>query len=363
VGPAGGGAARILLVDDEPANVRLLERILDRAGHRDHAATTDPRQVLELYHRFDPDLVLLDLRMPHLDGFEVMAQLRRVVPEGAYLPIVVLTADASGEAKQRALAGGASDFLRKPFDPAEVLLRIGNLLETRRLHLELRDSNRVLEQRVRERTIELEQARNEILERLALAAEYRDDATHQHTVRVGELSTVLAAALGQPEEFVRRIRRAAPLHDLGKIGISDVVLLKPAKLTPEEFEYVKSHTAIGARILTDSPVPVLQLGREIALTHHERWDGRGYPEGLRGESIPLSGRIVAVADVFDALSHDRPYKHAWPLDRAVDEVLAQRGHHFDPTVVDAFLDLAERGALPGVPAVARPLPSAPTPRP
>jgi putative two-component system response regulator len=211
---------------------------------------------------------------------------------------------------------------------------------------------------VRDRTAQLEQARNEILQRLALAAEYRDDDTHQHTLRVGELSALLAAALGLPDEHVRRLRQAAPLHDIGKIGISDLVLLKPAKLTPQEFEHVKTHTLIGARILAHSPVPVLQLGREIALTHHERWDGSGYPHGLRGERIPLSGRIVSLADVFDALIHDRPYKHAWPVDRALAEITAQRGRQFDPAVVDAFLGLLEGGALPAVPPVAHPKPQA-----
>jgi putative two-component system response regulator len=355
MGPAQQ-AARILVVDDEPANVLLLERLLDEAGYPNHAATTDPRQVLAIHARFDPDLVLLDLLMPHLDGLAVMAQLRQVVPAGTYLPILVLTADMTTEARQQALAGGASDFLLKPFDPTEVLLRIGNLLQTRRLHLELRRHNRLLEQRVRDRTAQLEQARNEILQRLALAAEYRDDDTHQHTLRVGELSALLAAALGLADQQVRRIRQAAPLHDIGKIGITDLVLLKPAKLTPQEFEHVKTHTLIGARILADSTVPVLQLGREIALTHHERWDGSGYPHGLRGERIPLSGRIVTVADVFDALIHDRPYKHAWPVDRAIAEITTQKGRQFDPDVVDAFLGLVERGALPALLPVAHPKP-------
>jgi putative two-component system response regulator len=340
--------AHILVVDDEPTNVLLLERILDDAGYTNHTATTDPRQVLTLYDQYDPDLVLLDLAMPHLDGFAVMAQLRQLIPAGAYLPILVLTADATDQTKQRALSDGATDFLVKPFDTTEVLLRIGNLLQTRRLHLELRGHNQLLEQRVRDRTLELEAARNEILQRLALAAEYRDDETHQHTLRVGEASGLLGAALGLPQEQIRRLRQAAPLHDIGKIGISDVILLKPAKLTPEEFEHVKTHTLIGGRILADSPVAVLQLGCEIALTHHERWDGSGYPHGLNGQQIPLSGRIVSVIDVFDALTHARPYKHAWPIDQAVAEITAQRGHQFDPDVVDAFLHLLEQGTLPAV---------------
>jgi putative two-component system response regulator len=354
------GEARILIVDDEPANVLLLERILGEAGYPNHTATTDPRQVLTIYARFDPDLVLLDLAMPHLDGLTVMTQLRQVIPAGMFLPILVLTADMTTQAKQQALSGGATDFLLKPFDPTEVLLRIGNLLQTRRLHLELQGHNQLLEQRVRDRTAQLEQAHNEVLERLALAAEYRDDDTHQHTLRVGESSALLAATLGLPDQQVQRLRQAAPLHDIGKIGITDLVLLKPAKLTPQEFEHVKTHTLIGARILADSPVPVLQLGREIALTHHERWDGSGYPHGLRGERIPLSGRIVSLADVFDALIHDRPYKHAWPVEWAVTEITAQQGRQFDPDVVDAFLGLLDRGTLPAVGSLPQPAPRAQT---
>jgi putative two-component system response regulator len=281
-----------------------------------------------------------------------------VIPAGTFLPILVLTADMTPQAKQQALSGGASDFLLKPFDATEVLLRIGNLLQTRRLHLELQDQNQLLERRVSDRTAQLEAAHNEILERLALAAEYRDDETHQHTLRVGEASALLAAALGLSDEQVGQLRQAAPLHDIGKIGISDTVLLKPAKLTPEEFEHVKTHTLIGGRILADSPVTVLQLGREIALTHHERWDGSGYPHGLKGEGIPLSGRIVTVADVFDALTHDRPYKHAWPIDQAVAEITTQRERQFDPDVVDAFLGLLDRGTLPAEHPAAQPAPSA-----
>jgi putative two-component system response regulator len=354
------GEARILIVDDEPANVLLLQRILDEAGYTDHTASTDPRQVLTIHARYDPDLILLDLAMPHLDGFAVMAQLRQVIPAGTFLPILVLTADMTSQAKQQALSGGATDFLLKPFDPTEVLLRIGNLLQTRRLHLELQSHNQLLEQRVRDRTAQLEAAHNEILQRLALAAEYRDDETHQHTLRVGESSALLGAALGLPNEHVQHLRQAAPLHDIGKIGISDTVLLKPAKLTPEEFDHVKTHTLIGGRILADSPVAVLQLGREIAMTHHERWDGSGYPHGLQGEHIPLSGRIVTVADVFDALTHERPYKHAWPVEQAVAEITAQRARQFDPDVVDAFLRLLERGKLPAVGSIPQPEPSTQT---
>jgi len=286
----------ILVVDDEESNVLLLTRLLEQAGHSGVLGTTDPRAVLPLYQAVSPNLILLDLHMPHVDGFAVMERLRPYIPPESYLPVVILTADIAPEAKRRALAAGAKDFLTKPFDATEVLLRIRNLLETRRLHRQLQEHNRLLKEKVRERTRQLEEARIEILERLALAAEYRDDATGQHTHRVGQTAALLARALGLPEAQVELIRRAAPLHDIGKIGVPDGILLKPGPLTAEEFEMMKAHTVIGARILSCSRFPLLQMAQRIALSHHERWDGRGFPQGLRGEAIPLEARIVAVAE-------------------------------------------------------------------
>ena len=332
--------ARILIVDDEPANNILLERILKRAGYSNVISAADSRQAVPLYSTFQPDIILLDLNMPHLDGFAVMAQLQGLVPAESYLPILVLTADTTSATKQRALASGAMDFLTKPFDQVEVQLRLANLLQTRFLSLHL-------EERVRERTEELEAARLETLQCLALAAELRDDDTAEHTQRVGEASAALAQALGLPEPEVELIRQAAPLHDLGKIGISDAVLLKPGKLTPEEFAYVKTHTQIGASLLAHGRSPAIQLGEMIARTHHERWDGSGYA-GLAGTEIPLVSRIVTVADVYDALTHQRPYKPAWPVEEAVAEILAQSGRQFDPDVVVAFLRIQDAyAARPG----------------
>lgn len=336
------GNARILVVDDEPANVSLLERLLERSGYNNVESTTDPRRVAPLCAESLPDLILLDLMMPHMDGYEVMELLETSISNGTYLPILVLTADTTQEAKQRALSMGAKDFLNKPFDFPEVMLRIKNLLETRFLHVRLQNHNDLLEERVRERTRNLEEARLEILERLARAAEYRDDDTGKHTQRVGVNSALIASELGLSGEQVELIRRAAPLHDVGKIGIPDGVLLKPGRLTEEEFEEMKAHTTIGAGILSGSQVPLLTLAEEIALTHHERWEGGGYPRSLAGEDIPLPGRIVAVADVFDALTHDRPYKQAWPVEEAVAELERQKGRQFAPDVVDAFFAVRER---------------------
>ena len=333
--------ARLLVIDDQEANVLLLRKILSSAGYQNVVGLTDPRRAETVFGEMEPDLVLLDLHMPYLGGLEVLRLLSSKTEPGEYLPIVVLTADANPESKQACLAGGAKDFLTKPFDAQEVLLRIRNMLETRFLHVELRSHNRTLESQVRVRTWELEQARNEVIERLAVAAEYRDDATGAHIQRVGKLATAVAAALGLPDSDVELIARTAPLHDVGKIGVPDGILLKPGRLTAEEFERVKVHTTIGAQILAGDQFPLLRMAQRIALTHHERWDGTGYPQGLAGEAIPIEGRIVSVSDVFDALVQERPYKRAWPFEEAVAEIEAQRGRQFDPDVVEAFLGVVE----------------------
>ncbi len=291
-----------------------------------------------------PDLILLDLHMPHMDGLAVMDQLNQIV-EASYLPILMLTGDMTPEARRDALSRGAKDFVNKPFNPDEVLLRIGTLLETRFLYLQIQSQNQMLEAKVRERTRELESAQIEIIERLARAAEFRDDNTGQHTERVGKMAAQLARELGLPDGQVSLIRRAAPLHDVGKIGIPDAILLKLGKLHAAEFELVKTHTSIGARILSGSNFALLRLAEEIAFSHHERWDGAGYA-GLAGAEIPLVGRIVTVADVFDALTQKRPYKSAWPVEDAVAEIDRQRGRQFDPEVVDAFLRIIEQQARP-----------------
>jgi putative two-component system response regulator len=333
---AGG---RLLIVDDEDDNLRILDRILQRAGFGNLRELSDPRQTVATFLEFQPDLVVLDLHMPHLDGYAVLELLRPHIPDDSYLPILVVTGDGSVAARRRALSAGAKDFLAKPFDTTEVLLRIRNLLEARFLHLQLQAQNDSLEEKVLRRTQQLEEAQVEILERLALAAEFRDDATRQHTQRVGAWSARLARKLGLADSIVELLRRAAPLHDLGKIGVPDSILLKLDRLSEEEFRVIKTHTQVGARILSGSSHPLLQLAEQIALTHHEHWDGTGYTPGLRGDAIPLVSRIVAVADVFDALTHARPYKPAWPVGEAVAEIERQSGQQFDPRVVEAFVEL------------------------
>jgi putative two-component system response regulator len=332
--------ARILIVDDEASNIEILRRVLLRAGFSRIESTTDSREAAELYVRHRPDLILLDLHMPEMNGLQVIDQLNAIA-EASYLPILMMTGDVTAEARQEALSRGAKDFVTKPFHADEVLLRIRTLLETRFLYFQVQSQNQILEAKVRERTRELEAAQVEIIERLARAAEYRDDTTGQHTERVGQMAALLARQLGLPDPQVSLIRRAAPLHDVGKIGIPDSVLLKLGKLTVEEFELVKTHTTIGARILSGSRFALLRLAEEIAFSHHERWDGNGYT-GIARDQIPLAGRIVAVADVFDALTHKRPYKAAWQVGEAIAEIERQRAHQFDPEIVDAFLRVIDQ---------------------
>jgi len=283
--------------------------------------------------------------MPHVDGLGVIDQLAGVISGDDYVPILVLTGDNTSEAKQKALSHGAKDFLSKPLNKTEVQLRVKNLLQTRSLHVQLKSQNVSLEQQVDERTQQFADAQVEMLQRLAVAAEYRDDETGQHTQRVGMLCAMIATQLGLPEKETELLRLAAPLHDVGKIGIPDRIFLKPGQLTPAEFEIMKSHTTIGGEILGRSRFPILQLARQIALSHHERWDGLGYPQGHSGEMIPLPGRIVAVADVFDALTHARPYKEAWPVEKAVTTIRQEAARHFDPKLVEVFLTILKSGGL------------------
>lgn len=334
---SGLDQARILVVDDQDDNVHLLERILGPT-YVNIRGITAPGLALDAVAEFEPDLVLLDLHMPGTSGFAILEQLRQPGTGHDLLPVVVLTADSTPEARNRALELGANDFLTKPLDRREVLLRVRNTLQVRMLHLDLQDQNRWLEDRVRERTRALEEANIDSLERLALAAEFRDDDTGQHTRRVGDLAAGIAKTLGWENGQVDMLRRAAPLHDVGKIAVPDAVLLKPARLDEAEFEIIKTHCVSGGRLLNGSNSPLLQQAESIAISHHERWDGTGYPNQLAGEQIPIIGRVVAVADVFDSLTHERVYKLAWSREDACAEIRSQAGRQFDPRIVSAFLN-------------------------
>ncbi len=336
--------ARILIADDEEVNLRLLKRLLVWAGYSSVTTVADSSKVLEVFDEIQPDLVMLDLNMPSPDGFAIMRSIERRASADVFLPVIVISGEFATEAKQRAFSSGAKDFVGKPFDSMEVLLRTENLLRTRYLHLALHEQKTRLERMVLDRTRALEVAQAETLRRLAQAAEFRDDETGQHTRRVGTLSGQIARRMGLPEEMVELIRQAAPLHDVGKIGVPDSILLKPGKLTTEEFTEMKRHTLIGANLLAGGLTGVEAMAEEIARCHHEKWDGSGYPIGLAGEEIPLSARIVAVADFFDALSYPRPYRPAWPSDRIIAEIELENGRHFDPAVVEAFFQVVSEGA-------------------
>jgi putative two-component system response regulator len=326
--------ACILIVDDEPRNIRILKRVLAVAGYRQVMAMTDPREAIARFAEIEPDLLLLDLHMPKIDGLAVMERLRAGMPVAEYFPILMLTGDSSPEACQRALAMGASDFVAKPFDMHEVLIRIKNLLETRSLHRQVAEHNHQLERKVRERTAELDTAHLDTIARLALAAEFRDDETGRHTQRVGALSELLARTMGWSDSAAALLGLAAPLHDVGKIGIPDAILCKAGMLTVRERKIMEGHTTIGAKILSGGRSSFIQLAERIALSHHERWDGHGYPDRTLGPAIPSAARIVAVADFFDATVHDRVYRKAWPIHQVLAAIAAMSGSAFDPAVAE-----------------------------
>ena len=328
-------ASHIIVIDDEDVNVRLLKRMLEQAGFQSVTALTQARNLPPLLASAPPDLVITDLHMPVIDGFGVLEMLAPLINEER-LPVLVVTGDGSRDARQRALTCGAKDFVTKPFDLVEVLLRVRNLLESRMLFQDLRKQNRTLLETASGRTRELEVTRLEMVERLALAAEYRDEQTSDHNLRVGVLSSRLAEQIGWQPADAEILRRAAALHDIGKIGIPDALLRKPGTLTDGEVRVMRTHTSIGARILSGSHIPVLQLAETIALTHHERWNGAGYPRGLGGADIPMAGRIVAVADAFDAITNDRPYRAARPLDVAVTVLRDSKGVDYEPQLIDAL---------------------------
>jgi len=330
--------ASILIVDDEPSNLKLLDKMLRTQGYEHLTLIQDPREVLPHCSQNMPDLILLDLNMPYLDGFEVMAQLQQKFGS-ALSPILVLTAQQGFEHRLRALNNGARDYLTKPFDRAEMLARVRNLIEVQLFHKFMHDQNALLDELVRQRTKELRDTRLQIVRRLGRAAEFRDNETGYHILRMSHSSVLLARALGWDEERTELLLHASPMHDVGKIGIPDRILLKPGKLDPEEWEVMKRHTSIGEHILDGDDSPLLMLAREIAISHHEKWDGSGYPYGLKGEEIPISGRIVALSDVFDALTSERPYKKAWSIEAALEYVQSNSGTHFDPILVHHFVRL------------------------
>ena len=328
--------SKILIVDDEPANVALLEAILDQEGYSNVISTTDPRDVVGLFQTHDLDLILLDIRMPHMTGIEVLAKLTEIIGDGDWPPVLVLTAQIDDETRRQALEGGAWDFINKPFKQWECLQRIRNLLRTRYYFKKHIHRANELEDMVQERTQELYQSKLMIIERLGRAGEYRDNETGRHVLRMAQACQMLALAMGMSEEQAKNIRYAAPMHDVGKIGIADGVLLKPGKLDAEERSIMQKHVDIGADIIGEHTDDILTLARSVALFHHEKWDGSGYPHGLKGTAIPIEARIASICDVFDALTSSRPYKNAWSDDQALAYINDHAGRHFDPELVVHF---------------------------
>lgn len=332
--------AQLLVVDDEQVNVNIVTTALKKAGCRQVSALTDPREVVGWCQRHPVDLILLDLNMPHLHGLDLMALLQTeltVAPQ-----IVVLTAMTSTDDKLSALSLGAVDYLTKPFDINELLLRVRNSLRLVTLSNALKKERDHLDLEVKRQTQQLETTQNEILHRLGRAAEYRDNETGAHVLRMSESCGVLALAATQNAEFAEQVKRASQMHDVGKIGIPDGVLLKQGKLNEREWDIMRSHSRIGYEILSDTDTPLLQMAAQIALTHHERWDGRGYPNGLKGDAIPLESRIVALCDVYDALRSERPYKQPWSQEDTCNLIKKEAGQHFDPELTEVFLSLVDQ---------------------
>lgn len=331
--------SRIMVVDDTRPNIDLLESVLTAQGYQSILCITDSRQATSMYMVYKPDLVLLDLNMPYYDGYEILHQFRKI--EDSYIPVLVLTAQHDNESRIRALKSGAQDFLTKPFDKIETLTRIRNLLTVRLMHNRIKDQNVILEKKVQERTIELQETRLEIIHRLGRAAEYRDNETGEHIVRLSNMVYKLALFAGMDDMQAKLLLDTSPMHDIGKIGVPDNILLKPGKLSTEEWEIMKRHTTIGAKLLEGHDSVLMKSARTIALTHHEKWNGTGYPKGLAKSQIPFEARLVGIVDVFDALTTHRPYKNAYPVDVAASIIQKEREQHFDPEITDIFIDNLE----------------------
>lgn len=326
---------RVIIVDDNRTNLLLFQGLVSQLPGCESLTFDDPRKALAWCGDNGADLVLTDYMMPEVDGLEVIARIRAM--NGMHdVPIVMVTTTDLKEIRYEALQRGATDFLNKPVDATEFMARMTNLLELRRNQIRLRDRASWLAEEVAKATETLVQRENEIIWRLSKAAEYRDPETGAHILRMANFCRLIADEMKLPWEEQDIIYRAAPMHDIGKVGIADDILLKPGRLTPDEFELMKEHTRIGQAILQNSPSQLLAVAAEIAITHHEKFDGSGYPKGLKGEEIALAGRICAVADVFDALTSARPYKEPWTVEKASEYIRENTARHFDPRCVDAF---------------------------
>ena len=336
---------RILIVDDTSENLAILGELL--SGYRRNFALNGVDALAMLRAEAPPDLILLDLMMPGMDGFEV-CRILKSDPKLRDIPVIFITAVDDSAAETKGFELGAVDYITKPFNAAVVKARVKTHLDLKAAKESLAQQNQILETQVAARTLELKEALEQVTQgsfetilRLARAAEFKDKCTGEHVVRMSKYAAVVASRLGLGGKEVELLLHAAPMHDIGKIGIPDSILLKPGKLEPDELKVMQQHAAIGGRILSGSDSPIIKLAEEVALTHHERWDGGGYPHNLKGTDIPLSGRIAAIADVFDALTTLRPYKRAFEVNEALELISKERGCHFDPNVTDSFLSVVD----------------------
>ena len=326
---------RILLVDDTQLNITLLQHLIKKIPEYESVAFTDPIKALDWCRDNEPDLVVVDYMMPEMDGIQFTQQFRGFV-NYEEIPVLMVTANSEISVRHRALDSGVTDFLNKPLDNSEFVARARNMLALRQSQKKLINKAAWLADEVRKATAKIKEQERETIFCLAKAAEYRDPETGAHIQRMAHYSKHIARVMGLSVQQQETLLEAAPMHDIGKVGIADAILLKPGKLSPAEFEVMKQHAVIGYELLINNSSPLLKIAAEIAYTHHEKFDGSGYPRGLSGEEIPLFGRIVAVADVFDALTSERPYKRAWSIEDATKLLRSGSGKHFDPVCVDAF---------------------------
>ena len=334
--------SRVLIVDDQLISRMILEQLIRSIGSDTEAISfSDPVKALEWAKHNHHDLVLTDLKMPIMNGVEFTQWLRNT-PSCVDVPVIIITCVDDPSTKYRALEAGATDFLTKPIDHHECRARCRNLLKLRQQQSIIRDRARWLEKEITDKTRELQLREKETLLRLAKAGEYRDNDTSGHVLRMAYTARLIAETLGKDPDYCDIIEQAAPMHDIGKIGVPDKILLKRGQLDRKERSVMMHHARIGYEILRDSPSKYLQFGATIAWCHHEKFNGQGYPRGLQGDDIPIEARIVAIADVLDALLSERPYKQAWPLERALDLIRSESGQHFDPECVEALLANMDR---------------------